>query len=659
MALNPSSVPGGIAFPAAGGIRPEKLFRYGTSLVGTGMVSAIHFGLSYFSFRVLSASDFGLLSFAIVLSALCMSVAGALFGAPLSTHAANDDASRASLYTWSAAATCAAFFACSGLSLIAGASLLAAGLFGLYSAAMFLRATSRFSGYAQNAVNAVLASDLIYSAIVLAGLSALFCAGLLELPLFAAVLFAGAAGSTLVAAPDFLWAHIPALCRPQFSAYRQLWRRTTRWTLLGVVTSELSSNAYAYVVTFFAGAGAFGLLSLGAMLVRPINLVSKTLGDMELSKARTMISRGAKDEAAFLGKRLGFINAGVWMASALTTAFLLAFFPEILVRDHFDKLSVSLVAAIWFTIMLVRIARTSQSLLLQACGAFEPLARLGLTTSIISLTLSGALLWLMGPVGALFGILLSDIGFAARVAKLARIYASLPEAGCMEGQEHFGRRTRANRMLLKSLGKGWQHRTFDLENGRVCKRTRNVISLGLELLRAKPFDRPLQSSNLIAEILHLRRSTRHSLEELSRRRDDIPAALLGNPVYLADGSYEQDKVVTLRSYFDSHDIAEGKKVIDAYVAFVLTGWRLGFGDPGFDFALNNGVNSAGNIVQIDLGEISFSKDVIVEAVRKQHWLLQNSLARILTNPELKRHFEEQMAAKITVAAVHENWPAAG
>ena len=51
--------------------------------------------------------------------------------------------------------------------------------------------------------------------------------------------------------------------------YAPIFRDLTRWSLLGVVFTEVTVNAHAYLVTFIAGPGAFALLALGMLLMRP------------------------------------------------------------------------------------------------------------------------------------------------------------------------------------------------------------------------------------------------------------------------------------------------------------------------------------------------------------------------------------------------------
>ena len=54
----------------------------------------------------------------------------------------------------------------------------------------------------------------------------------------------------------------------------QMWREMSGWAVLGVILSEATANAHAYLVTFISGPHAFAVLPVGTLLMRPVSLVS-------------------------------------------------------------------------------------------------------------------------------------------------------------------------------------------------------------------------------------------------------------------------------------------------------------------------------------------------------------------------------------------------
>src|SRR6185437_8170060 len=99
---------------------------------------------------------------------------------------------------------------------------------------------------------------------------------------------------------------------------------------LGVVFTEVTVNAHAYLVTFFAGPGAFALLALGTLLMRPISLVQSALPDLE-RPAMTRIA-AAGDLKALVRVEREFLAAllAVWLGTVALAAGLLHWAPQLL-----------------------------------------------------------------------------------------------------------------------------------------------------------------------------------------------------------------------------------------------------------------------------------------------------------------------------------------
>ncbi len=205
------------------------------------------------------------------------------------------------------------------------------------------------------------------------------------------------------------------------------------------------------------------------------------------------------------------------------------------------------------------------------------------------------------------------------------------------------------------LGKGWQHAVYDMGDGRVFKRPRHTLPLLVSVFRAPPGHRPLGSRNIVRETRHLRASARNTIRLLAEQMPRLDPAMLAQPELHADGSYGQDRVTVLDDYVTRHDLEQNKRAIDAFIGLQLACWDDGFGDPGFDFLINSGIDRQGRAVQIDLGEISFDFDVMARAVEAKRWLIQDSYRDRLTDPALKAYFRTQMDSRLTPQALAARW----
>jgi O-antigen/teichoic acid export membrane protein len=170
----------------------------------------------------------------------------------------------------------------------------------------------------------------------------------------------------------------------------------------------LTVNAHVYLVTFIAGPGAFALLALGMLLMRPASLVQSALTDLERPAMARAI--GEKDRAALtqIQRQFGIGLGAAWFANILLCAALLAFFPRLVVQN-FSLGNVTVVAAICALIMALRAIRTPVAVLLQAAGRFKELAGISAISAAVSLLATIGLLWVAGPVFSLAGIALGEL----------------------------------------------------------------------------------------------------------------------------------------------------------------------------------------------------------------------------------------------------------
>ena len=155
--------------------------------------------------------------------------------------------------------------------------------------------------------------------------------------------------------------------------------------MLGVVTTELTVNAHAYLVTFIAGPGPFALLALGMLLMRPAALMQSALPDLE----RPLMTRqiAARDWRGLERTRrdFGFGLMAALLATLVLDAALLIWAPQLVLKKGYDLHEVVIVTSLCALIMAVRALRTPQAVHLQAAGLFKQLAMIGSVSSIVSL----------------------------------------------------------------------------------------------------------------------------------------------------------------------------------------------------------------------------------------------------------------------------------
>jgi O-antigen/teichoic acid export membrane protein len=396
------------------------VLRYALSTGGPLSVSAAHFLVSLLVLHALPSKDFGVFAFVLVVVPLCLSASGALLNVSL-PHAAARQPRDVDVFVKANLVFCALAAVLSGaLAFSGGADVGVAALFGLYGAAMCLRWFARALSYANDNPGRVAVSDFCYSFLLTATFGALWSFGDLTIAHATFALAAGAVASIGCFGIAYLKRQFVTVWPTPFKGYLATWQGVTRWSLLGVVLTEATANAHAYLVTFVAGAQSFALLAVGALFMRPVSLCLSALSDVERPFMAQSIARGEPAKAERCMREFRAMGALVWAGTGLLCAGLLAWFPAIVLKQNYRLGDVALVVALWSAIMAVRLVRTPDSVLLQAAGEFRALARTTYLSSVVSVLLTFALLLAFGPIVSLFGILAGDAAMAAQIRLAAR-----------------------------------------------------------------------------------------------------------------------------------------------------------------------------------------------------------------------------------------------
>lgn len=204
----------------------------------------------------------------------------------------------------------------------------------------------------------------------------------------------------------------------------------------------------------------------------------------------------------------------------------------------------------------------------------------------------------------------------------------------------------------KLISNGLQFFVYRIDNYRALK-TPTTRSQKKSILKqwAKNDSRLL--NRLQKDIVRAERKTDTSIKGLKKIIERIDAAILGNPKFLKHPSYEQDIVVPLENYFAKHIFTENKVMVNEYIKNILQTWQFGFSDTVFNFTINNGVKN-GEVILLDLGELSFSKTKVKALIIKKEWLKHWSYLN-MRDGKLKSYIKRTMNVNLTLKALEKNW----
>jgi hypothetical protein len=412
---------------AGGGFSARPLvrtaLRYGASAAGPLAVSAAHFLASLIFLRALPAREFGLFSFVMVVAAFGMSLNVSLISVPITRNLVTGEKQTRPICFQMNWLVCAGFGALLFAALLLDhAPAQEAAFLALFAAAFAFRWFARGLAFVDGRTGAAIASDLTYSLVIVGALGALSLAHHVRFVLGMQVMLAAA----LLALAPFGWAffrsQFAAIGRGNPAAYWPIFKNLTRWSLLGVVLTEITVNAHAYLVTFISGADAFALLALGMLLMRPASLMQSALPDLERPAMARAIRAGDWTGLARIQRRFLAGLSAAWLGSLILVTGLLLFIPALVLKKGYPLHDVMIVAVASAVIWGVRSLRVPPSVLLQAAGQFKQLAAIGTVSGAVSVAATLALLLTFGPVASLGGILLGDLVILARVTQLARAW---------------------------------------------------------------------------------------------------------------------------------------------------------------------------------------------------------------------------------------------
>lgn len=410
--------------------RLAKAVRYAQVTSGPVATAGAHFALSLVLLHRLAPDAFGRMSFMLVASQLSGGLWSALFCAPLPVLLANpgmlagsapDDVRQCMLGTNLVAATVAlALFLCTGLGI--GLDLASAALFAAYGACFLLRWLARAHAYTLGQPLTATASDLAYSTLLMASLALIWQSGTASLAIASAALLASALLSLLPFGGAYLRAQFRPVAARDIAPYARVWRLHSRWSLVGVLTTEATTNAHAYLLALVAGPAAFAPVAASALLIRPIGVVVNAVTEFERPRLAGQIGRG--DMQGALGSLCYFraMLGLAWAGSAVGAAIVLAIAPRLVVPARYDLDFIVAGTALWMAVALVRQWRTADSVLLQAGGEFRALAQVSMASSVVSVVAVSAFLWRAGALWSIAGILCGEIVCAGWTWRQARRY---------------------------------------------------------------------------------------------------------------------------------------------------------------------------------------------------------------------------------------------
>lgn len=397
----------------------NALTRAALGSAGPLVVAAAQFAAAILVWTFGSAAEFGLFSLLLVFVQLSFGLSNALVGAPLAVIQANADASRKrnAILAVHGLFLAALALLCFGPILFLAASPGQAALFACFAVVANLRWAARAWALAEENIAQSARSDFSYAAATVA----LIPITVLQNATIVTAVVAALAVANLVSLAStsraFITAQAQAIASPELQHYRTaIWPEQARWATLGVVTTEASSNAHAYIVAAMFGPAGFAILAFGALFWRPLTVVLSALTQIDRARFARRIDSG--QGSSLIARGLPIV-ATAWLGNALLAGGVLLLFAGPITAKGYDSALVAAIVAGWALIMALRAARNPLSTFLQAGRRFRQLAWCSVISAIVSVTSVG-LFANLGASFTLLGVLVGEAVLLALVIRAAR-----------------------------------------------------------------------------------------------------------------------------------------------------------------------------------------------------------------------------------------------
>jgi hypothetical protein len=206
---------------------------------------------------------------------------------------------------------------------------------------------------------------------------------------------------------------------------------------------------------------------------------------------------------------------------------------------------------------------------------------------------------------------------------------------------------------MKKIGEGYYYNVFEVNTDTVLKTVKTKLRIFLFIFFANKFNisNTKQEYNKVLTLTpRLKTVYRKILKTISDK------SLIGNPLFINEIDYKQDRVRELRNVNDLNE-RDFVKVIGDYINLLKKLWSFGVSDSVFNFSINCGYNKKNELVLIDFNEITFDKSEVGDQIINKVWLQRSSYMRL--TKEKQQLFNKIFNREITLENLEKYWAREG
>ena len=208
---------------------------------------------------------------------------------------------------------------------------------------------------------------------------------------------------------------------------------------------------------------------------------------------------------------------------------------------------------------------------------------------------------------------------------------------------------------MKYIGEGFYYRVYEQSADRVTKKLLPFLASSKKVY---DFKRERDAVSRFEAAMAAWKAVRRERKELWTMKEKIkslPGVLFANPQFIGRGlDYTQDKVIVIDDSLK--DDKESEVIIDKYIELQKKLWSYGLHDTTYKIQPNYGVDKNGNVVCVDFGEFSFTKEQTLKSLEKKKWLSRGTYKKWVDS-SIKEYYTNKMAEAMTKEMLDKFWGA--
>ncbi len=398
----------------------SALMRFSVIATGPIATAGANFALALMLIPNSNANEFGFFSFAMVVINLGIGVSNALCATPLSIAWNNHNIAKAELFVQLRSVNLILAVACSVVVATAGLcfslDMLSWLPISMAAGIAITRWYRRSLEYARLSPSSALASDARYSLTAISLLALLHCLDAVSLAT-AGMLMILSFAATFIGLPVAI--DLSKHRKYSLTGYANTWKSQTKWSSIGVLCTELSTNAHSYVIPVLAGPSAYAAISVAMLWWRPSQTLFTALVLSERPKIAKAIGGNLTDEAHRATRMFTIQCLAIVCANGAGIAAAFLIFPRYFIVDGLNSSLVAIMLASFSSVIILKALRTPTSVLCQAKNLFRPLAAASFITAPISVLSVVIALLLVGPHGAVMGVAAGELVYYLVIRRIA------------------------------------------------------------------------------------------------------------------------------------------------------------------------------------------------------------------------------------------------